>query len=396
MGRTFAIIGGGIAGACVADHLARATETEDKIVLFEQGDPAAETTRKSVAQFGYYGDSLQHAMKQYGMAYYNDVLNETGEPIPYQYAGLLSIARNDSDGARLAALADREDGGAGKIVGSGWDRDFVRYLAPEEIYQELFVPPLNTNEITGAVYRPRMGYFTDPQALSLSVLQRAKAAGVETRRNTRVEEIRTKQGRVTEVVADERLPVDAVVCAAGPWNPAVAAKIGLDIPVNHTLAPVLQLEPPEPIPYSMPAITLFNDPHAIHRRRANRCLIGYNPPEGYRRDERFDPDEVPDIVPTRIRDGMWDAARSVTPYIADGTLIDEWVGVRSQTPDGNPIVGWTAVEGFSILAFNTSGIQLAPAAASVISRELVENDPTEWYDGLSITRFNGYRDAVST
>lgn len=388
MGRTFAVIGAGIAGASIAYHLGK--RSTDRVVVFDQGRPSEETTARSVAQFGYYGDELQYEMKRYGMGLYNEFFNSPRRELGYQFAGLLSVATNEPDGERLAALArGGGDASAGKVPGTGWDRDFVAYLSPEEIKREVFVPPLDVSAVHGAVYRPRMGYLTRPRELGREFVARAKSHGVEFRFDTPVTGIETDDGTVTAVVGDEVLPVDAVACAAGPWNPHVADMVGLDLPVSHTLAPVLRVSPTEPIRYDFPAITEFDGPHAIHRRAPGECLIGYNPPAGYTDGRRLDPVAIGDTVPADIREGMWAAARRLTPQLADATLEEAWVGVRSQTPDGNPVVGPTTVEGFSIAAFHTSGIQLSPAVGDVISRQLLDRDRTEWDEQLSIARFEG-------
>lgn len=69
------------------------------------------------------------------------------------------------------------------------------------------------------------------------------------------------------------------------------------------------------------------------------------------------------------------------------------MGIRSKTADGNPMVGWTKVGGFSVAAFSTSGIQLAPATDDIIARHLVDGEPTPFDDGLSISRFKPHVDS---
>jgi glycine/D-amino acid oxidase-like deaminating enzyme len=104
---------------------------------------------------------------------------------------------------------------------------------------------------------------------------------------------------------------------------------------------------------------------------------------------------VGETVPSEIRDAAIEFVEDLIPGMMDAAVVDQWVGVRSVTPDGNPVVGWTDLEGFSVAAFHTSGIQLAPAVGDVLARQLVDGDPTEYYDALSITRFDGYSDVRS-
>lgn len=394
MTRTYGVVGGGIAGASVAYHLGR--RTDDRVVVFERGEAGSATTARSVAQFGFYGDETQYRMKRYGMALYNRFFADPRADPRYEFAGLLTAATTESGAADLEhAVTAGGDKGLGKVSGSGFDRDLVEYVPGDELKETLLLPPLDEDEIEGALYRPKMGYMARPAELAREFVERATESGVEFRFDTAVRGIETEDDRVEAVVADERLPVDELVCAAGPWNVELARSVGIDLPVRHTLAPVLELEPDSRLEYGLPAINHHEGPHAIHRRRPDACLVGYNPPEGYDLDRVLDPDDVGDAVPTEIREGMLEAVERFTPAFGAFPVVDEWVGVRSQTPDGNPIVGRTAIEEFSIAAFHTSGIQLAPAVGRILADQLLEDDPTRFHDALSIARFDGQADRWS-
>jgi sarcosine oxidase subunit beta len=84
--------------------------------------------------------------------------------------------------------------------------------------------------------------------------------------------------------------------------------------------------------------------------------------------------------------------RTLVPYLYDSGIEEQWVGLRGLTPDSNPIVGWTDVEGVSVVAYNATGIQHAPAAGWILGRQLLDGDPTEYYEDVSISRFDGHTD----
>lgn len=67
-----------------------------------------------------------------------------------------------------------------------------------------------------------------------------------------------------------------------------------------------------------------------------------------------------ETVPEEIRNKGIELLSVLVPGWLDTEVVEQWVEIRSQTPDGNPIVGWTELEGLSLAAFHTSGIQLAP------------------------------------
>lgn len=384
----YCIIGAGIAGASVAYHLSE--KTTDPITVYDRGQPGDETTRKSVAQYGFYGDQTQYRMKRYGLRLYNEFFRDPRADPRYHTMGLLLMATEPANAAALEAAAAGEAADAEKIA-LGADRDLVEYLDPDALAETLLLPPVNTDALAGGLFRPKVGYMSRPRALAVEFLERARENGVRVEPDTPVTEITTKADRVTGVIADgQEAAADAVVCAAGPWNPLVAESVGVDLPVKHTLAPILHLEPPAPVEYDVPVLSHYESPYAFHRRTPRELLVGYNP--GPEAATRYDPGEVSETVPADIRDEGLGLLADLVPGWTDAEPVNEWVGVRSQTPDENPIVGWTELEGFLVAAFHTSGIQLAPAVGSVIARQLVDHDPTEFYDALSVTRFDGYHD----
>ena len=391
MSTRYAIVGGGIVGSSIAYHLSQ--RTDDPVVLFERQSPASETTFKSVAQFGFYGDETQYRMKRYGMGLYNEFFRDPRANPAYRTMGALLVATEAENAERFRNAVERGgDESLGK-PGMGFDRDLVEYVPGDELAETLLLPPVDTDVVAGALFRPKVGYMNRPQELAFEFLERARENGVEVRSGTEVESIETAGGRVVglRTATGERVEADEVICAAGPWNVDVAESVGVDLPVRHTLAPILKLEAPEQPDYTLPVVSHYESPFAFHRRRRDEFLVGYNP-GGYDEGTRYDPDTVGETVPSEIRDEGIELMETLVPGLLDAEVVDQWVGVRSVTPDGNPVVGWTELEGFSIAAFHTSGIQLAPAVGDVIARQLVDGEPTEYYDALSITRFEGFSD----
>lgn len=388
-----AIIGGGIVGASIAYHLSERSEAS--VTIFERQAPLSETTFKSMALFGLYGDETQYRMKRYGMALYNEFLNDPrGSPRTHPLGRAL-LATTEADAEALEAChrtgADRFP----KIT-TGMDRDMVEYIPGEAIDRSLFIPGLDTDRVAGALYRPRV-YVIHPQEIGFEFLDRARENGVDVRANTRVAGVRTEADRAVGLDLEDGTVVDAesVVCAAGPWNIQLARTAGIELPVEHTLAAVLALRPETPLGYEIPYLQTTDSPFSIqtHPARSDRnVFVSYHPGDDEDSGTEYDPDRVSDTVPQDIRlDGL-DHLAALFPSFADCSLVDEWVGIRSGTPDGNPIVGWTDLPGFSIAAFHTSGIQLSPAVGRIIADQLLEDRPTEHYEALSISRFDGYDD----
>lgn len=382
-----AIVGGGIAGASVAYHLAQ--RGVDDVVVFERGTVASETTPKSFALFGTWGDRTQFRLKQHGMQVYNQLARETPE-ITYERIEHLSVGTTPETGDNFerAVEAGADVGG---VFATGSDRTPVEYLEPDEIEHRLFFSQLDTSAVTGAVYRPDVGYFS-PVALVEALLDRAEAAGIEVRERAAVEDIHVEGGTVSGLTVDgERIDAESVVVTAGPWTPDVAEMAGVDLPVRHSLAPVLVVDG-DGTNGTLPSLKHHESNYNFRGNAADGTVWIGNHADGYEGGERIDPDAVSSSVSDEVRKGARDALERFLPALADAPVVDEWVGIRSLTPDGNPIVGWTAVEGLSVIAFHTSGIQLSPGVGDIIATQLVDGEPTEYYNSLSITRFEGYQD----
>lgn len=367
------VIGGGIAGASVAMHLA--AKTTRPVTVFERDALAAATTAKSAAFFGHYGTPVERQMKRYGLAQYNEfAATPRGHP-QYDLVGRLRVATTTAGARELEAYSS--------------DEPTVECYQPSELHEALFIPPLDTETVTGATYRAGVGYF-DPRELANEFVARAREHGVAFDVGARVEDITVADRRVTGVVFDgSHVSADAVVCAAGPWNRTVARWAGVRLPVTHSEAPILAIDHGRD--YTLPIVHHAESGVYLRGHRDGTILIGHYPPD--RASETMEPDRVRDRVPDDTRDEMWRVVESVLPGLADADVRDEWVGVRSHTPDGNPVIGWTGVEGCSVVAFNSSGIQLAPAAGFITAEQLLAGRPTEYYDAVTISRFDGRADA---
>lgn len=389
----YAVIGGGIAGASVAYHLSE--RTDEPITVYEQGTLASETTYKSMALLGRQGSETVFRMKSYALDLYNEFLADARANPQFHIVGSMGVATTREGADVFRRSIDRSEGEDYDSLVTGAQRVPSEYLSGEEIHRSIIVPLLRIEAITGALYRPKNGYML-PQELALEFIARAEDNGVEVRTNTTVTDITTEDGRVTGLETDsETVEVDEVICAAGPWNPTIARMAGLEIPVKHTLAPIMKLQPSETLPHLIPHTKHYETRIYFRGCHDGTVFVGHNPNEitPFEEAAQYDPGSIDETVPESVRDQASDMIERLYPFLLDADIVDEWVGIRSKTPDGLPIVGWTSVEGFSIAAFNSSGINLAPAVGQTIARQLVEGDPTEYHDALSITRFDGFSEA---
>lgn len=388
----YAIIGGGIAGASIAYHLSN--RTEGTVTVFEKDTIGSETTARSGANFGWYGDSTQIEMKRYAWELYNTFLRNPHADLKYEFSGTLKVTCSKDHAEHLKRICEGSyDGQVPKLL-TGQDVDTVDYLPGDELGRTLFVPQLDTSDIEGAVFRPNWGYM-DPVALTHEFAARAEQQGVEFRERTQVTGIELDEGKVSAVIADgEPIATPQVICAAGPWNPKIADFVGLELPVEHTLGPLFRLDASLPSQCTLPAIVNEDSGAFCRPDFDGTYLLGYRPRDPDASDQ-YEPDTVIDDVPDGLREQALDSMAELLPFIEDADIVDERVAVRSSICDNRPVVGWTSVPGFSIAAFDSSGIQLAPAVGNIITQQLVDGNSTDFYNEVSISRFEGHTDARS-
>jgi glycine/D-amino acid oxidase-like deaminating enzyme len=370
MADSIVIIGAGIAGASVAYHLG--TRADASVTVVERGAVGAETTGKSTAVFRLMDDPVLSSMKRDGMALYNELSRSPSARPAFVRTGRLEVATTADAGAPLAERAAALENAS--------------YHDGDRLCRTVYFPELDGEVVAGALFSPNAGYFR-PAELAHELLARAREAGVSVETGTEVTDVEKSDGTVTGVRTDERLPADHVVSAVGPWNPAVARLAGVEPPIKHTLAPILKLQPEGFRPHVLPNVKHVESGYYAVGRRDGSVLVGHTPGSYDAAGTEYDPDAVSDEVPPDIVDGALDAIGELFPSLADAPVVEEWVGIRSLTPDGRPIVGPTAVDGFSIAAFNSEGIQLAPAAGRALAASIAGNDRPEYADAIHPSRF---------
>ena len=266
--------------------------------------------------------------------------------------------------------------------------DPVTYIARGELKKRMAtVPYLDDSEIMGCLYQPNVG-FLEPIGMGREFVYRAKKHGAQFHESSEVNEIVKNGGEIEGLTVNgDFKEVDGIVCAAGPWNIPMARSIGIKLPATHTLAPILMIEVPNPMKVVPPLFQNIESGVYVIGRDNKTVYVGSYGDRG-----EYDPREINDKIPGELREKMLKFATKFFPILKEAKVAKEWVGIRSGVSDGVPIVGWTEVKGFSIAAFDSSGIQLSPAVGDIISKQILDGDQTELYENVSITRFEGYND----
>ena len=362
------IIGGGVAGASIAYHLAEAGCTD--VILVERAELTSGSTFHSAGLVGQLRSSLPLTrMMMHSVDVYRRLEAEaadTGRSPGWREVGSLRLAATPE---RLEELRRQQ----------GWATTFglpMELLGPAEAH-ELF-PLMDPTGVLGAAWLPTDGYL-DPSGLTLALAGAAKVHGVQVCTGTRVTDLTVAGGRITGVVTDHgTIEAEAVVAACGMYTPQVAALAGVHVPIVPMAHQYL-------ITKSVPGVTddlpQLRDPDNLvyFRRDGSGLVLG-----GYERDPApWALDGVPDDFNNRLLAEDWDrfaplmtnACRRV-PAVESADIVQLLNGPEAFTPDNEFLLGESDVAGFFVAAgFCAHGIAGAGGVGQVMAEWLLEGRP---------------------
>lgn len=209
--------------------------------------------------------------------------------------------------------------------------------------------------------------WADAPRLANALVELAGRNGAETRFGAAVEGIETRRGRVAAVRLQNggRLPVDAVVNAAGPGAARVAAMLGLPLPLESSEGLLLRL-----------AVEGTPLRRIVHSGRINirpdgpgRVLVHHGSIDR----------ELEDATETKysLCSELLERARLVIPALENAKIEDARVGLRPMPEDGLPCVGAVSPVPGYYEAVTHSGVTLGPLVGRLLAREVLtgEVDP---------------------
>jgi 4-methylaminobutanoate oxidase (formaldehyde-forming) len=376
------VIGGGIAGASVAYHLAKAGWRD--VVLLEKGELTSGSTHHAaglVTQFNPSATMMR--FRRYSIELYRElgVFAAVGSVrIASSAESLVELRRSVSRAAGIGLAAE--------------------LISPAEVLERL--PGADPASVYGGVWMADDGHV-DPHIATHALADAARSLGVQIRLHTRVSAIELGAGREVRAVHTDAgaIEVEHVVNAAGIWAPRVAAMVGAfipSVPVDHqhvAMAPVSGHEVARDAP-------CFRDPDNLvyGKGESGGMLIG-----GYESDP-----------PARWTDGVpWEHGSSPVPsdmdrfapllegairrfpFLEDAGVIRLLCHPDAMTPDGNPLLGpMPGIRGFWIAAgLSLNGFGGAGGMGATLAQWMTEGSSETDVDSYRAWRFGPlYRDQV--
>jgi glycine cleavage system aminomethyltransferase T/glycine/D-amino acid oxidase-like deaminating enzyme len=318
------VVGGGITGASVAYHLAKAGWRETALV--EKDELTSGSTCHAAGLVTQFNPSpTMMRFRRYSIELYE----ELGV---FEKVGGLRFA---SSGDQLKELQR----GVSRARGIGLD---VELISAEESAR--LMPAITTRSLYGAVWVPSDGHL-DPHTATHALASAARKLGATILTHHRVTGIElTDKGAVKAVQTDGgRIEAEVIVIAGGIWAPQIAAMAGafmVSTPVDHQHAALLAV-PGHELPHDMPC---FRDPDNLIYGKSEAggvVLGGYEANPVARWIDGVPWDHAGTSLPpdqARFEPLLAGAARRF-PFMGEAGIVKLVCHPDAMTPDSNPLVG---------------------------------------------------------
>jgi sarcosine oxidase subunit beta len=361
------IVGGGIIGTSVAYRL---RDAGFDVHLYEKDMIGAGTTAKSAAMLTHHQeapDREAYELREHAWEWYDEkIANDVFE---FDQIGTLHLAKSEAEYETIREMQQ-------SFASFGLD---LPILSPEEIAEH----NIDSEDLRGGLWFPDDGVL-DPGEIVRFFADEAREAGVTIETGVEVTDVETAGGTVTGVETSEGFQsADVVVNAAGPWAQQVNDLVGVDVPMRHTQGPILVLQADGSV--SLP-FTFFEEGVYVREEGISQAFAGQLATE-YDESETVNPNHT-----QSIDESMYlQVAEIAETYLSDlpaFDVINEWNGVRTVTPDGQPIVDETDVDGY-VLACGMSGygVTVAPVIGEFVAEWLTTGRKPEQLETLALERF---------
>jgi sarcosine oxidase, subunit beta len=357
------VVGGGVVGASTLFHLAAAGCPD--AVLVERDTLGSGSTGAAAGGIrGQFSDELNVRIARECIARFDRFPDEVGGDIGYHRCGYLFLLR-----------ADREDEVEQFTASVELQRSLevsTALLTPSEA--AAVVPGLRVDDVAAATFNAEDG-CADPGAVVSAYVAAARRMGARVVQGTPVRRVVVEGGRVAGVETSAgTISCGRVVCAAGVWSPALAATVGVDLPVRPERRYVYIADAgpgTAALPADLPLTIDFATGLYLHRERPGSPRVLLGGPW----------DSVEDLAPVALHR---------LPGLADVPIRPGWSGLYEMSPDHNAIVGAAGEpDGFLYATgFSGHGFQQAPVVGEYLADLALGRRPALDLSPFSVTRFS--------
>jgi sarcosine oxidase subunit beta len=376
------VIGGGVMGASIAYHLAKAGV--ENVALCEKRFLCAGATGKSTAIVRqHYSNEITARMGHLSLKIFENFGDLIGGGVGFTRTGMVIIV-SEADRAALEANVKMQQA-LGVRTGM---------VALDDLKE--IDPRVNVSDAVAACYEPDAGY-ADPVKTTAALARRARELGATIAEDVAVTDIKLKGERVSAVVTSAgEISTPLVINAAGGWAGTLCEKVGVPLPVQPSRVQVASLRRPDD----------FGKPHATYADFSKQVYFRPDIGEATRigsvheseGDFPCDPDDYDETVDYAVAKEYRENLEHRFPILRRSVLRGGWGAFYDITPDWHPVLDKAPqLEGFYIAAgFSGHGFKFGPLIGQLMT-EIITQGKSTTVD-LTPLRYNRFaeNDLVTT
>jgi sarcosine oxidase subunit beta len=368
------IVGGGIEGAAAAWALSQRSITN--VVVAERDTVGSGMTGKSSGIVRcHYGVSSLAAMATVGLEVFEKADEIFGDDIGFRQTGyVVGVGEPNVDALRKNLAAQRAVGVQTEEI----DRAEVARIWP---FADL-------EPFAAFGWEARGGYgdaYQTAQAFAVA----ARAAGVRFRQSCEVAGLLLDGEKVTGVrLADgSEISTGTVVVATGVWTKPFLAPYGVEVPIRVVREQIVMISPGVeigPVPVFSDLVSL----QYIRPELGGDVLFGNSDLSDV---NVADPDNYLNRADDAFIDLTVDKVGTRFPGFTDAAISSSYAGCYDVTPDWNPVISKTGIDGLMVAAgFSGHGFKIAPAVGRLVADLIVDGrsaDPRIPESDFRLSRF---------
>jgi 4-methylaminobutanoate oxidase (formaldehyde-forming) len=376
------VIGGGIAGASTAYHLAKLGIGD--VVLLEQGKLTCGTTWHAAGLVGQTRATRNATrMSRYGIELYSSLEAETGLATGWKQCGSLNVF-----GTPERLKASKRQMARAKSFGIEFE-----FVSPGEAAK--LAPILRTDDLAGAVWIPGDGK-ANPTDLTQSLARGARMRGARIFEGVKVTGVALVNSHVAGIAwqSDEaagEIACETLVNCGGQWARELARRSGVNVPLYAAEHFYIVTDRIEGVTPDLPVI---RDPDGFiyYKEEVGGLVMGGFEPVA----KPWNVSPIPDKFEFQLLAEDWDQFEILmsnaihrTPCLETAQIKMLLNGPESFTLDGNFILGEAPeVGGYFVCAgFNSAGIANSGGAGRLVAEWIAGGEaPIDLWD-VDIRRF---------
>lgn len=355
------IVGGGLEGAAAAWALSQRGVTD--VFVAERNTVGSGMTGKSSGIVRcHYGVSSLAAMAAAGLEVFENAEEIFGTDIGFRQTGyVVGVGAPNVENLCKSLAAQRAVGVQTEQI----DASEVARMWP---WADL-------TPFAAFGWEARGGYgdaYLTAQAFAVS----ARAAGVRVRQGSTVTDLLRTGDKVTGVrLADgSEISAGTVIVATGVWTRPLLAPCGVDVPITVHREQIMMIKPG----LDVGDVPVFSDLVSLQyiRPEPNGELLFGN--SDLVELDVADPDGYSNRADDAFIDMTVDKIGNRFPGLTDAAIAGSYAGCYDVTPDWNPVISRTDLDGLVVAAgFSGHGFKIAPAVGRLIADLVVDGRSTD-------------------